>query len=430
MKQKIIAMSVDAMVYEDLEELVKFPNFKKFMTSGSRINTVRTIYPSVTYPAHVSISSGTYPNKHGVVTNDVLSIGQTNSAWNWFHDAVKCSDLFDAAKNAGLSTAAVFWPVTGNHPSIDYLVDEYWPQHESDTPKEVFLRSGTTPEVYENCVAPYMDGLVIRTHPDTDNFVVNCSCDLIRNYQPDLLMLHPGNVDAYRHETGIFSEKVTEGLHDVERWLGQLMEAAKEANVYDETVFVILSDHGMLNISRIVHLNVLLREGGFLEVDTQGNVSSCKAWSHSTALSSQIYLNDPSDSKLYKQVHDYLLELMESEVYGISAVFTLEEINEKEHLDGDFSFVVETDGYTSFGNDWNRPLVRSFDTNDYRFGQATHGHLPDKGPQPVFLLSGPGVKTGVVIERCNIVDEAPTLAKLLGVTLPQADGVCIDSLLE
>ncbi len=430
MKKKAIIMSVDAMVYEDLEYLNKLPTFNQFLNKCAKVNRVKTIYPSLTYPAHVSIASGAYPNKHGVCSNDILTIGKTTDDWNWFHDIVKCPDLFDAAKKFGLSTAAVFWPVTGNHSAIDYLVNEYWPQDENDTPKKAFLRSGTSEELYKKCVEPYMDGLKIRTHPDTDNFVVNCSCDIITNYKPDVLVLHPGNVDAYRHETGLFSDKVTQGLNEVEKWLDQLIIATKEAGVYDETVFVILSDHGMLNISRVLHLNVLLREAGFLTVDEDGQVSSWKAWSRSTALSSQIYLNNASDENLYNQVHKFLLKLKEDEVYGISEVYTCDEIDKLENLNGDFSFVVETDNYTSFGNDWNRPLVRDFDVSDYRFGRATHGQLPDKGPQPVFLLCGPGVKSGAVVERCAIVDEAPTIAKLLGFSLPHADGHCLDELIE
>lgn len=431
MKQKkVIVMSVDAMVYEDLRYAQGLPVFGTLLREGARVNRVRTIYPSITYPAHVSIASGAYPDKHGVIANEVLTIGAASAPWNWFHNVVKCQDLFDAAKAAGLRTAAVFWPVTGNHPSIDYLVDEYWPQNEADTPEAVFLRSGTTPEVYARCVAPYMNGLRIRSHPETDHFVVNCACDMIRAYQPDLLMLHPSNIDAYRHQSGLFSDKITQGLNEVERWLDQLITATKNAGVFEDTVFVVLSDHGMLNISRVVHLNVLLREAGFLKTDSAGNITSWDAWCLSVGLSAQVYLRDPSDPQLYRRVQAFLQKLKDDEVYGIGEIFTREQIHQREHLDGDFSFILETDGYTSFGNAWNRPLVRSFSDTDYRYGRATHGHLPSKGPQPTFLLWGPGVNPQAGMETCAIVDEAPTIAKLLGLSLPQADGRCLDSLLS
>ncbi|MCQ2427653.1 MAG: alkaline phosphatase family protein, partial [Clostridia bacterium] len=114
----------------------------------------------------------------------------------------------------------------------------------------------------------------------------------------------------------------------------------------------------------------------------------------------------------------------------ISEVYTKEEIEEKEHLGGPFSFVIETDGYTSFAEDWKRPMVKQLDLTDYRFGKATHGHYPDKGPQPVFVAYGPDIKAGVVLDRRPTVDEAPTYARILGVELPDADGHAIEEILK
>ena len=92
--------------------------------------------------------------------------------------------------------------------------------------------------------------------------------------------------------------------------------------------------------------------------------------------------------------------------------------------------MLETDGYTTFSEDWVRPMIKNLDVSDYRFGHATHGHNPDKGAQPVFVAYGPDIKKGVEIERRPIVDEAPTYAKILGVDMPWADGVPIDEILK
>ena len=97
---------------------------------------------------------------------------------------------------------------------------------------------------------------------------------------------------------------------------------------------------------------------------------------------------------------------------------------------GDFSFVLESDGFTSFGEAWTRPLIRPVDNSDYRYGKATHGHAPELGPQPPFLCMGPDFKTGVVIPEGKIVDEAPTFAKVMDLTMSDTDGKCMDELLK
>lgn len=70
------------------------------------------------------------------------------------------------------------------------------------------------------------------------------------------------------------------------------------------------------------------------------------------------------------------------------------------------------------------------DNSDYKFSVSSHGHLPHKGPQPVFLVAGPDIRPGVVLPRQRIIDEAPTFARILGFPLPQAQGRCMEGLLK
>lgn len=427
---KIIVLSVDAMVYDDIEYFKTLPNFKYIYDNGSIINTIKTIYPTITYAAHTSMSTGAYPNKHGVISNSHFIPGTLSAPWRWFSDARKCPDIFTAAKSAGLKTAAIFWPVTGNHPDVDYLVAEYWPQTPEETNKEAFLRAGTKPEVYAECVEPFIKGVKIRTHPATDKFMIDCACQMIKSYQPDLLMIHPGNVDSYRHKTGVFSPLVTRGIEETDVWIGDLIQATKDAGVFEETNFFIISDHGQMDVVRAVKPNVILADKGLITYDEDGNLIDWRAYCNSTGMSSHVYLKDPTDEKTKAEVYQILSEMRDEGIYGIGEIYTTEEINEREHLSGDFTFVLETDGYSSFSDGWTRPYVKKLDLSDYRFGKATHGYLPDKGAQPTFIACGPDIKQGVVLERRPIVDEAPTYAKILGITMPWADGTPIDEILN
>ena len=58
------------------------------------------------------------------------------------------------------------------------------------------------------------------------------------------------------------------------------------------------------------------------------------------------------------------------------------------------------------------------------------GCYPDLGPQPVFFGVGPDIREGVYLDRREIVDEAPTYAKILGVSMPWADGHPIKEILR
>ncbi len=215
-----------------------------------------------------------------------------------------------------------------------------------------------------------------------------------------------------------------------DRWLGMLLDAVKEAGIEESTDFVLLSDHGHINVQRIVSPNVIFYEKGYIQTDENGNASDWRVFCKSAGGSAHIYLKDPSDHALYDEVYRMLSDMAEEGIYGFERVYTAEQTKEKYGLYGDFSFVLEGDGYSDFGEWYNRPYVRANEFSDYRFSRGTHGHAPEKGPQPPFLASGPSFKSSVVIREGSIPDLAPTMAAALGLSLPMAEGKTVREILR
>ena len=108
-KRHLIMISVDAMVLEDLEYARSLPNFSTLFNRGSMIRRVRSTYPSLTHTAHATIMSGASPKRTGIVSNTVFNPADPqhgSSVWYNDLDEVGCETLFEAAKRAGLTTAA------------------------------------------------------------------------------------------------------------------------------------------------------------------------------------------------------------------------------------------------------------------------------------------------------------------------------------
>lgn len=428
MKQKRLAiLSLDAMVYEDLALVGDMASFKYLMSEGSRVNRVKTIYPSLTYPSHVSILTGAYPGEHGIINNEPSIPGDLSCDWFWFHQPVKRPDIHDAAKRAGLVTASVFWPVSGSHPSIDYLIAEYWAQGKADTLKAAYLRSGTTPALFDAVVQPYFEQFNSWESPVTDEAKIAGACDIVTRYKPHLLTVHLGQIDYYRHRYGVFNDKVSHGVIQSERFLGMLFDAYREAGIFEETNFVVLSDHGQINYERKMNLNKVLLDEKLFKVDGSGALTEWDAWVKTANFSAQVYINPKSGKRAHDRTHAVLKELASGSV-GISRVYTAREARHEENLYGDFSFVLESDNKTLLFSKWSEPLFSGAE-NAAGYRRASHGHHPLTGPQPVFLAVGPGIKSGVVLESGKIVDEAPTFATLLGVDLPEASGEVIREIL-
>ena len=436
MEKHLIVASIDAMVFEDLEYCRSLPNFSKIMDGAAVIERVRTIYPSVTHAVHATLISGNPAGVTGVVNNSVFFSDdpQRVDTWYNFMHQVKCDTILHAAKRAGLTTASATWPMTSRGEDvIDYLVPcalaKDFEGFEDD-PLGAFRALGAGEEVM-----PIIEEAVRRfgakdRHPEIEELQAYCCAEIIKKFKPNLLLTHPSYVDNQRHACGVFTEKVLHALRETDRWLGIMLDAVREAGIENETDFVFLSDHGQINITRTISPNVYLADAGYISLDGDGKLTDWRAYVKSSGASAHVYLRDPSDKVLYDGVYKLLSDMAKEGIYGFECVYTADEMKEKYDLCGDFSFVLETDGYTSFGEWLTRPSVRGIDLSDYRFGHGTHGHEPHKGAQPTFVAKGPSFKSGAVVADCDILDHALTLAKALGVEIYGAKGMPVLEILK
>lgn len=429
--QKLIVISMDALVYEDLAHLKHMDSFRWMLENGALAKHVRSIYPSLTYPCHTTMATGCYPNKHGVVNNTEDTVGDADPRWLFDHKNVHCPDIFDACRAAGLTTACVGWPVTGNHPSVDYLVDECWPYGAGDIDayRDAYLSTGTPQELFDRVVAPVLQMRVGRKQPDSSFFLTHISAEIIRQYRPDVLFMHVGNVDSFRHKTGVFSPKVEEGLDQSEQILAEIIQATKDAGCFEQTNFVVTADHGQLNYTHTVNINTLFAKEGLIDVDDTGRVTGWRAYCFPSGMSAQIHLSDRTDKTLYFEVYSLLQNACSSGLWGISKVYTADEVREAEKLDGPFSFVLETDNTASFGIDWTGPAIQPNELGECGCIRGDHGYHPSKGLRPPFIACGPSIKRGAEISDAKLVDGAPTYAAIMGVELPEADGRALTELL-
>ena len=199
---------------------------------------------------------------------------------------------------------------------------------------------------------------VEREHPQRDDFGMACAADIFRTFKPDILFVHPANIDGVRHERGVFGPHLLPAIDDLDRWLNMLWSAVEETGQTENTDIFLVSDHGQRDVRRNISLNALFVENDFIRLAEDGSVASWDAYCLSNGMSAVVFLRDKEDLSLRKKVFSFLERLLAEEVYGFSRIYTEEEARREEHFDGPFSFVLETDGYTSFGDYLTRPLVR------------------------------------------------------------------------
>ena len=415
---KLVVMSVDAMFTEDLAEVRHLPAFTEFMANAAIFEDVEAVYPTLTYPCHTTMLTGCWPDRAGVPHNERLAPGEPVAPWYWEYDSIKVPTAFDYAHDAGLTCASFEWPVTWKSGErIDWNVPEIVPFKEGMTWDDVFL-PGCSPkavELYEK-----RRDMLVHEYPQFDEFFVQCAEEVIESHNPDVVFMHQVLLDHVRHECGVNAREIAEALREHDAWIGRIRRALEAQGTLDDTVFVVLSDHGQLEVDTDICPNVLLAAAGLLDVDETGRVTNWRAYVQSAGISAHLFIAPDAPAGTLETTLRVLQPLFD---YGVvTDRFTPEEMREQFHNAGDFALVLEAAPTYAFANQAVGELFVGPDNSDYKFSVATHGHLPFRGEKPVFMVAGPGVVPGRYAGAREI-DLLPTMLKLAGIPY---DAVALD----
>jgi len=392
----------------------KVPNLRKFMTDGAYADGVVGVVPTVTYPSHTTLVTGVWPAKHGIWANTTFDPLEKNyQGWYWYAEDIRVPTLWDAARQAGRTTASIQWPVTVGA-SITWNIPEFW---RAGTPEDAkLIHAVSTKGLLEEAgaeIGPYGGG--IDTSSEGDVVRGRYAAWILERKQPGLLTLHLTALDHIEHETGPFSEESVAVLEQLDAVIGKVREAAEKI-APGRAYVAVVSDHGFAKYDQQLNLLSAFREAKLFTTNEKGNITDWRAMPWETGGSAAIVLKDPQDHAALGEVRDLLAKLAADQANGIDRVLEAEELHKRGGYP-DASFFVSLKPGWRTGASLTGPLIVKVKPG------GTHGELPDLPDlRAAFFLVGPGVPAGKNLGLIDMRDVAPTLAREAGLTLATADG--------
>lgn len=434
MDNKLVVLSLDALQTNDLEILFNMPNFSKLKEKAAIVENLEEIYPTLTYPIHVTMVTGVTPDKHGIFHNQKSDISPKDhdwslmgSNWYWHKENIKTETIVDAVYNSNKTVSTVCWPVTaGDKRGIN--VPEIWPERGHNEQAEELFKNASSDIAFERYFDSYISKFDWKNNNDLVRFTPEIALDILKTDKPDLLLCHIIWLDHIRHTYGVEGEEVKECLRQLDVLIGRFIQATKDAGTYNNTNFIILGDHGQIDIQRIFDLNTLFVENGLIELDENQNPKDYIAYSFSAGFSTQVILKNPDNKEDLEKVYKVLNEIKEKYPKYIDRIYTKEEALKEENLSGNFSFVIEGTLGTYFGIKYKGKTLIEKGEEGYYVYNATHGHSTKKGNKPPLLAFGPDIKSNTVIKKAKMLDVCPTLAKLSNVKMSELMGKELDIL--
>lgn len=390
---RLCMISLDAVANPDADRLLSLPALSALADGGVFCDQVKTVYPTLTYPIHASLLTGCYPATHGIGHNQPFQPDKAPEmrTWYWSIGDIRVKTLHQAAREKRMDAASILWPVTGKNPYVRRNFPEVLPlPGESAVVKMMRYAS---PVWILRMEALYGKTRKSIKQPDLDDYAALLCEKLYAGVRPpDVLTVHLVDCDSMRHWHGADSPEAHAAMKRLDARVGRIVAAVKKAGLLDETLFCVVSDHGQQDAPQGVLLDAKLK-------------AACGARAQSLGMGAYIFGPDLDTARR-------VLEEKGTE-WGVGRIFIDQELRAL-HAPADVHLAVDA-----------LPGHCFIDKLEKTYGE--HGFSLDCPQARTLLwLKGPGVKRGQRLSGANLVDIAPTLAKALGLDLPQAEGKALD----
>ena len=360
-EQTVVLISIDGMRWDYIEKHGA-PNLKAMAAKGVRAQKLMPVYPTKTFPNHISIITGLLPVNHGIVDNkfcdkarknQCYSMGKAQNDSTW----VNGIPLWNLAKMQGLKSATYFWP-------------------ESDA-----RFNGMTPDYYFH-YSKYSE-----YQGRVDQIIQWLS--LPKAQRPRFVASYFSLVDSMGHEFGPDAPQTRDAVKQLDDLMGQLQ--ARLSKLEQDINLVIVSDHGMAHVDpeQSIDITTLPKSDNFIVKNTGPRLL---IYAKPGVTSEQI--------ATYKQA-------LQHAANGRYTVLNDQQLAAYHYNKGSRvgDIIAQTNAPAVFTNEGKAMYL------------GTHGYAYTDDMAATLIAIGPAFKQRQSLEKVNNLDIYPVLAKVMGLKL-------------
>lgn len=224
-----ILISFDAFRW-DYDSRVNTPNLDFVTENGVKALSLQPCFPSKTFPNHLSIITGMYPENHGIISNSIYDTFKRESYGLSKEEAIQNPKWYlgeafwTTAERQGITTASYFWP--GSELTDSLRRPTYFHEYDHNRP-------------YDERVNGVLEWL-----------------QLPHKKRPHFITLYFDATDSYGHKYGAESPETDSSIAMLDGYLGMLLDGLREINLLDSTNIIVVSDHGMANTPKERKINI------------------------------------------------------------------------------------------------------------------------------------------------------------------------------
>jgi predicted AlkP superfamily pyrophosphatase or phosphodiesterase len=274
------------------------PFIKSFLESGNHA-LIEPVLPAVTCSAQSTYLTGKWPSGHGIVGNGWYFKDECEvKFWRQSNKLVQGEKIWEKlkARDENFSCANLFWWYN-MYSSADYSV----------TPRPNYLADGRKiPDIYSYPAElrdrlqekfgrfPLFNFWGPKASIKSSNWIGEAAMYVDEAHNPTLSLVYLPHLDYALQRHGLDFKKIGSDLKEIDRLVNRLVTYYASQN----TQVIVMSEYGITNVSRPVHLNRYLREMGYLQIRKERGLElldagASKAFAVADHQVAHVYLNEP-----------------------------------------------------------------------------------------------------------------------------------------
>lgn len=283
------------------------PFLAQWASKGKQVS-INPVLPAVTCAAQSTYLTGKWPAEHGIVGNGWYFREECEvKLWRQSNKLVQASKIWEEARKhaPNFTCANMFWWYN-MYSSVDYAV----------TPRPLYPSDGRKlPDIHSQPMDlrhklqkelgqfPLFSFWGPNANISSTRWIADASMLVDQWHNPTLTLIYLPHLDYNLQRCGIDFSKIAKDLREID-------EVVKDLVTYYEgqgTEVMLLSEYGITDVSRPIHINRILREQGYIAVkDELGletlDAGTCKAFAVSDHQLAHVYVNDHKDIPKVKEL--------------------------------------------------------------------------------------------------------------------------------
>lgn len=233
----------------------------------ARLSRIRPMLPAVTTSVQSTYLTGLWPAAHGIVGNGWYDrVDSEIKFWKQSNKLVQGESIWDTAKRMDpkFTCAQLCWWYN-MYSNADYSV----------TPRPNYLADGRKiPDCYSHPASlrdelqatfgrfPLFNFWGPGANIASSEWIANAAMHVEEKYQPTLNLVYLPHLDYCQQQLGPHPDRIGKELREIDTLLKTLVHFFESRDIR----VIILSEYGIVPVSRPIHINRLLRRAGLLTV--------------------------------------------------------------------------------------------------------------------------------------------------------------------